>query len=122
MSLCVAFYRGTDAVALVYDASEARSVAHLGKWRAEFEGQSPPVPMVVLANKADQGRPEVLQQGRQWCLAGGLPHYETSALTGQGVEGAFEGLAALLGEPREREEPLMLGETVQVEKKEDCKC
>ena len=35
-SLGVAFYRGADAVALVYDVGDAKSFDHLDNWRGEF--------------------------------------------------------------------------------------
>ena len=36
MSLGPAFYRGADAVILVYDVNSTRSFENLDQWRAEF--------------------------------------------------------------------------------------
>jgi len=61
-SLGVGFYRGADAVILVYDTTDPDSLEHLDHWRADFLDQvgggmsnlAQSFPFVVLGNKVDK--------------------------------------------------------------------
>lgn len=125
-SLGVAFYRGADAVALVYDVGDSKSFDHLDNWRGEFLRQvglnenGADFPFVLLGNKID--RPEGERQvprhrAEEWCeraglggLGGPIPHFETSAKTAENVEGAFLELATLAvihADKNKKEEPML---------------
>merc|ERR1711920_530379 len=57
-SLGVAFYRGADCCALVYDLTAPKSFDSLDSWRDEFLAQAGPrdpdnFPFVCIGNKAD---------------------------------------------------------------------
>ena len=121
-SLGVGFYRGSDAVVLVYDVTDVSSLDHLSHWQTEFlqhvsggpssslsMGQ-PPFPFVVVGNKADKtgtDRKVPLARGMEFCQRASattsvgygtprpLPHYEASAKTGHNVEEAFQEVARL---------------------------
>lgn len=125
-SLGVAFYRGADAVALVYDVGDSKSFDNLDNWRGEFLRQvglnenGADFPFVLLGNKID--RPEGERQvprhrAEEWCeraglggLGGPIPHFETSARTACNVEGAFLELATLAviyAEKNKKDEPML---------------
>ena len=93
-SLGVAFYRGADAVALVYDVCDKRSFNNLNNWRNEFlhqvglvdsnnnssnyasgGGGGADFPFVLLGNKID--RPDTDRQvsrheAERWCMESSL--------------------------------------------------
>ena len=67
MSLGVAFYRGADAVILVFDVNTAQSLDNLKTWKDEFIKQaSPPnpesFPFLVIGNKIDLENRAVTQK------------------------------------------------------------
>ena len=126
-SLGVAFYRGADAVALVYDVGDRRSFDHLDNWRSEFlkqvglEDAGANFPFVLLGNKIDRpsGERQVPRQlAEQWCerfglgreIGGPIPHFETSAKTAENVDAAFLELAtlAVIHEEKNRKEQPVL--------------
>jgi len=121
-SLGVAFYRGADAVALVYDVGDSKSFDHLNNWRNEFlkqvglDEQGANFPFILLGNKIDRPEGErsvPRQRAEQWCESAGLgnmggpiPHFECSAKTAENVEAAFLELAtlAVIHEEKNRKE------------------
>jgi len=98
-SLGVAFYRGADAVALVYDVCDKRSFDNLNNWRDEFLRQvglvddngnnnsggggnynkaAPDFPFVLLGNKIDRinddddCRRVSRHEAERWCMESSL--------------------------------------------------
>ncbi|KAL2914584.1 Ras-related protein Rab-7 [Polyrhizophydium stewartii] len=97
-SLGVAFYRGADCCALVYDVNNVKSFENLDSWRDEFLLQANPrdpenFPFVVIGNKVDveESKRQVTQKrAMAWCQQkGNIPYFETSAKEGINVEQAF---------------------------------
>jgi small GTP-binding protein len=87
------FYRGSLAVALVYDVTSVTSLANLKRWRDEVLGAAPMQALVVVGNKADLERTVRSQLARAAASYLGASYLETSALTGEGVAALFETLA-----------------------------
>lgn len=98
-SLGVAFYRGADCCALMFDVTNQKSFDALETWHDEFLIQSNTTdpenfPFMVIGNKidTDESRRVVsTQKAQRWCQEkGNLPYFETSAKEATGVEQAFE--------------------------------
>jgi Ras-related protein Rab-7A len=100
-SLGVAFYRGADACALVYDMTDSKSFDNLESWMDEFLVHAAPrnadaFPFVVLGNKADLSTRRQVNAARaaQWCQSKtDIPHFETSAKEAVNVDQAFQTIA-----------------------------
>jgi small GTP-binding protein len=97
-SLRTGFYRGSRAVALVYDVTEAASLEGLRRWRQEINVAVSRVRYVVVGNKVDLPRALLVEEGRRLADEIGAPYLETSAATGEGVPALFEALARLASE------------------------
>lgn len=98
-SLGVAFYRGADCCALMFDVTNQKSFDALETWHDEFLLQANPAdpdnfPFMVIGNKidVDESRRVIsAQKAQRWCREkGDLPYFETSAKEATGVEQAFE--------------------------------
>jgi Ras-related protein Rab-1A len=87
------FYRGSLAAALVYDVTVAESLAHLERWYHEVTEAAPNQGFVVVGNKIDLERADIVAHARALAEALNAPFVETSALTGEGVEQMFHSLA-----------------------------
>ena len=98
-SLSMAYYRGADACIFVYDLTLMSSFKELDLWYNTFSSQVPEdrvkgFPYVVFGNKADKIEREVKREmAEKWCQDHGMPYFETSAKTGEGVNEGFEFLA-----------------------------
>ena len=89
------FYRGSRAAALVFDVTQAASLANLETWRAEILKVMPEQKFVVIGNKIDLPRDEATKSAADFAAQIGAEYVETSAATGDGVPGLFEALARL---------------------------
>lgn len=88
-----AFYRGTQAVGLVFDASNRVSFYNLMRWWRETREYLPDVPVLMLANKIDLPRQVPTEEAQQIALAWDIPYFESSCATGEGVDDFFQALA-----------------------------
>ena len=99
-SIVSAYYRGADAVVLVYDRSEKTSFLELNNfWIQEVKKyKQPNCELVLIANKSDLGDGGITdEQIKKLMKVQGISIYkETSAKTGDQVSQAFEELAEKL--------------------------
>jgi Ras-related protein Rab-1A len=91
------YYKGSKGALLVYDVTRKSTFRELPNWIEETENAlGHRIPIVLLANKVDLAESRVIStdMGKQFTEENNLSAYlETSALTGQNVEKAFEILA-----------------------------
>ena len=91
------YYRGSKGALLVYDTTRKSTWVELPKWIKETEDAlGERIPIILLANKVDLVDERVItrEMGEQFARENNLVGYlETSALTGQNVEEAFNILA-----------------------------
>jgi small GTP-binding protein len=88
-----AFYRGAQAVGLVFDVSNRVSFYNLMRWWRETREFLPDVPILLLANKIDLPRQVPREQAEEIAQAWRVPFFESSCASGEGVNEFFEALA-----------------------------
>lgn len=49
-----AYLKGADGILLLYDVSESKTAANIGKWLDQIKQTAPGVPVAVLGNKSDK--------------------------------------------------------------------
>jgi len=89
------FYRGAQAVALVYDVTDILSINNLVNWRREIAKVAPKASFCVVGNKIDLHRVVPRAHAENWAGRLNFPYIETSAKTAEGVEDFFLTLARL---------------------------
>eukprot|EP01114_Cavostelium_apophysatum_P002522 TRINITY_DN1224_c0_g2_i1.p1 TRINITY_DN1224_c0_g2~~TRINITY_DN1224_c0_g2_i1.p1 ORF type:complete len:216 (+),score=43.17 TRINITY_DN1224_c0_g2_i1:96-743(+) len=103
-SLGVAFYRGADCCALVFDVTQEKTFESIDTWKEEFiskAGVEDPqnFPFVLLGNKIDEEakREVAKKRAQKYCedSLNNIQYFETSAKEGVGVADAFTSLAKL---------------------------
>eukprot|EP00483_Globobulimina_turgida_P006451 UN06461 len=103
-TLGVAFYRGADAVILVYDVTNKESFKHLEKWKEDFLDTGKPkmeekYPFIVFGNKSDlpaHKKKVYKNEVNQWCNNNNnIPFFEVSAKENYNIEQGFVRIAKL---------------------------
>jgi small GTP-binding protein len=89
-----AFYRGTQAIGLIFDVSNRASFYNLMRWWRETREFAPDIPLLLLANKTDLPRQISHEESRQVAQAWNTPFFESSCSSGEGVNEFFEALAS----------------------------
>jgi small GTP-binding protein len=107
-SVSNSYYRGIDAVVLVFDVTDSTSFSRLDNWREEVRlnvgvsESDPAFPVtMVIANKLDLGpekREVTAQRAMEVCKGWGVSYGECSAKTGSNVEASFLTLGKLIVE------------------------
>jgi small GTP-binding protein len=87
-------YRGSSAVALVFDLHNRTSFYQLAMWWREVREQLGDIPVILLGNKADLERVVTLEEAETLASAWHTPYFETSCVDGRGVTEFFMALSA----------------------------
>ena len=92
-AITAAYYRGASGVILVYDITDNDSFKNIRKWLENVRD----IPKVLIGNKIDlfEKRKVQVQMGEELARELGIPFYEVSAKTGEGVKNAFDTLVDL---------------------------
>jgi len=89
------FYKDTQGAILVFDVSKKQSFDALGAWVKEltkYAGKRK-IEVAVCANKTDLSKRVVSErEAKDWAQRHGYMFYETSASSGENVEGMFKEL------------------------------
>lgn len=88
-----AFYRGTQAIGLIFDVSNSVSFYNLMRWWREAREFLPDAPILLLANKTDLPRQVPRDQAEEIARAWNTPFFESSCARGEGVSEFFDALA-----------------------------
>ena len=94
------FFRGANGVALVYDITDQKSFQSMWEWFRCIENEvEDEVAVVMVGNKVDVASSRQVDQMRGKILAdeAKAAFFETSALTGQNVDAAFDYLVQEAG-------------------------
>lgn len=94
------YYRNTDGIFLIFDLTNPISFTKLDDWIADIKNSAPRDSVIfVIGNKKDL---ESKRNVSKWIIENNLRknnidnYFETSALTGEGVELAFKAMAKVL--------------------------
>lgn len=88
-----AYYRGANGIILVYDVTVRSSFENVKIWIRDIkENSRGDQPLVLLGNKSDKKRDQVIDSGEGEALAKelGIPFFEVSAKVRYNVDEAFQ--------------------------------
>jgi GTPase SAR1 family protein len=101
-------YRGASAVIIVFDSTSEESFRNVTKWLEEVNELDPEgrIEKVLVGNKVDMTSVRVIQIPKAKELSGkfGMPFYEASAKSDQGIEDLFTAVTKRLIKRRREEE------------------
>ena len=89
------YYKGADGIVLVYDVTDEASYDKIRDWMEQIlsNTQQEEIGLVLMGNKCDMEPRNVTEEmGKKMAEELKIDYYETSALNGQGIKEAFEGL------------------------------
>jgi len=89
------FYRGARGGLLLYDVTRRRTFLNVENWKEEAYSNLPSeIPLVLVANKVDleDSRVVTTEEGKKYAKKHGFIYVESSALTGENVEEAYDTL------------------------------
>ena len=87
-----AYYRGADAIVMIYDVTNQDSIRHINEWMAEVNRYAAPdTCKMLIGNKCDLNSQRVVPTatGQSFAKELGIPMIETSAKMGTNVDKAF---------------------------------
>jgi Ras-related protein Rab-8A len=93
-----AYYKGADGVMLVYDVTDEKSFLSIKSWMKSLDNYADDsIKKILVANKCDLVKDRKVASSRGIDLAKeyGIPYFECSAKSGEGVAEAFDTLAKI---------------------------
>lgn len=105
-AISTAYYRGSLGSVLVYDISNPRSLDNIRTiWLKNLNlSVEKSIPKMLLGNKSDLSNNRMISydSGKSLSLADNMTFFETSALTGENIEKAFEEFISKIYETEKR--------------------
>jgi small GTP-binding protein len=92
------FVRGAEVAVVVYDVSRHLTFEHVEQWISFFRSDTAECAVVLASNKSDLATDVDPSEIEELCAHHGLQHFETSAVTGEGVELLFREVAERVNE------------------------
>ena len=100
-SITRAYYRNSVCALIVYDVCNRESFYNVQRWIEDCRAQAfPKIMFVLVGNKCDKENEREVQynEGESLAKEVGMMFYETSALTGQGIETVFTDTINIIAE------------------------
>ncbi|MFX1278190.1 MAG: Rab family GTPase [Promethearchaeota archaeon] len=96
------FYKGTDAVILIFDLTSRKSFESVSNWFKDIRRYENNVIGIIFGNKEDLQDKRIisLEEALEKAESLNLEYVETSALTGKNIEDSFYKVAETLFKPR----------------------
>ena len=95
-TLTAGFFKGSDGIIVTYSVTERKSYENVNKWMNQIQSLAPKeVSILLVGNKIDMEdeREVSVDEGKAMAEKYNAVFFETSAKTGESVEGVFECLA-----------------------------
>jgi small GTP-binding protein len=94
------YYKYSDAVLIIFDYTDLETFDNITGWIEESRHfiKNQEIPLVLIGNKIDQAqnREEIKSQAQKLAKQYIIPFFETSALTGEGIDELFTFLISIL--------------------------
>ena len=127
-TLTAQYYKGADGILLVYDVTDEESYEKIRDWMGQIalNTQKDDLGLVLLGNKCDiQARKVTKEMGNKLGEELKISYFETSALSGQGINESFEELTRIIMKKRGVGESKNVTGGININKKEksgNCEC
>ena len=102
-TLTAQYYKGADGILLVYDVTDEESYEKIRDWMGQItlNTKKDDIGLVLLGNKCDlHPRKVTKEMGDKLGEELKIKYFETSALSGQGINESFEELARIIMKKR----------------------
>lgn len=92
------FYKQTDGAMIVFDLTRPETLEAIESWMREIREHAGDVEILLIGNKTDLKKKRALKEAdiQPWIDRYGCRYVETSAMSGDGVEEAFETLTTAI--------------------------
>ncbi|MFW9986937.1 MAG: Rab family GTPase [Candidatus Odinarchaeota archaeon] len=92
------FYKQTDGAMIVFDLTRPETLEAIESWMREIREHAGDVEILLIGNKIDLKKKRALKEAdiQPWIDRYGCSYVETSAMSGDGVEEAFETLTTAI--------------------------